>query len=131
MDLINQTRELRSHLNRKEETITHLSEDVKDLAVLCFDPLHEYSLKSVQPVHVCCLFLCRFAWNHFVFVCFFIFQAKYNVACHEKDEIRDENQKLESQISDIKETMNRCITSNKIEVKNTALLDCRQREHLH
>ncbi|XP_075874199.1 kinesin-like protein KIF15 [Nelusetta ayraudi] len=75
LDLINQTRDLRSDLNQKEETITHLSEDVKDLA------------------------------------------AKYNVACHEKDEIRDQNLKLESQISDFKETMNKCITSNKIEVE--------------
>lgn len=48
---------------------------------------------------------------------FLVFQAKYNVACHEKDEIRDQNRKLESQISDLKENMNRCVASNKIEVR--------------
>lgn len=44
------------------------------------------------------------------------FQAKYNASCQEKDEIREQNLKMKTEISDFKETMNRCIASNKIEV---------------
>lgn len=101
LDLINQTRDLRSDLNQKDETITHLSEDFKDLTVLSFFPILNFSTS------VLCL--------KYLFV--FVFQSKYSVACHEKDKIADQNQKLESQLSDIKEKMNRCITSNKIEVE--------------
>lgn len=34
LDLINQTRDLRSELNHKEQTIAHLSGDISDITVL-------------------------------------------------------------------------------------------------
>lgn len=35
LELINQTRDLRCELSQKDQTITHLSEDIKDITVLC------------------------------------------------------------------------------------------------
>ncbi|KAM9842620.1 kinesin-like protein KIF15 [Aulostomus maculatus] len=75
LDLINQTRDLRSELNQKEQTITHLSEDIKDIT------------------------------------------AKYNTACLERDDIKEQNSKMQTEICDLKECVERSIASNKIEVE--------------
>ncbi|XP_038142186.1 kinesin-like protein KIF15-B [Cyprinodon tularosa] len=75
LDLMNQTRDLRAELSHKEESIIHLSGDIKDIT------------------------------------------AKYNAACAERDNIRGQNQKLDAEIADIKETMQRKMLSNKIEVE--------------
>uniref|UniRef100_A0A672ZMQ7 Kinesin family member 15 n=1 Tax=Sphaeramia orbicularis TaxID=375764 RepID=A0A672ZMQ7_9TELE len=75
LDLINQTRDLRSELSQKGQTITHLTGDVKDVT------------------------------------------AKYNAACLEKEEIREQNSKMRAEIVDIKEAIDRRVASNKIEVE--------------
>uniref|UniRef100_A0A3Q2FLP7 Kinesin family member 15 n=1 Tax=Cyprinodon variegatus TaxID=28743 RepID=A0A3Q2FLP7_CYPVA len=43
--------------------------------------------------------------------------AKYNAACTDRDNIRGQNQKLDAEIADLKETMQRKMLSNKIEVE--------------
>uniref|UniRef100_A0A8P4FYN7 Kinesin motor domain-containing protein n=1 Tax=Dicentrarchus labrax TaxID=13489 RepID=A0A8P4FYN7_DICLA len=75
LDLINQTRDLRCELSQKDQTITHLSEDIKDIT------------------------------------------AKYNTACLEREDIREQYSKLQTEICDLKETLDRCLASNKIEVE--------------
>lgn len=75
LDLMNQTRDLRCEQSQKDQTITHLSDDFKDIT------------------------------------------AKYNAACHEKDDIREQNSKMQAEICDLKETIDRRIASNKIEVE--------------
>uniref|UniRef100_A0A7N6BNY1 Kinesin motor domain-containing protein n=1 Tax=Anabas testudineus TaxID=64144 RepID=A0A7N6BNY1_ANATE len=73
LDLINQTRDLRSELSQKEETISHMSGDIKDITVL-------YSFSS------CTLCL-------------------------------QQNSKMEIEICELKETLDRGVASNKIEVE--------------
>ncbi|XP_071353641.1 kinesin-like protein KIF15 [Trachinotus anak] len=75
LDLMNQTRDLRSKLSQKDQTITHLSGDVKDIT------------------------------------------AKYNSACLEREDIREQNSKMQTEICDLKETLERRVASNKIEVE--------------
>uniref|UniRef100_A0A4W6FKR3 Kinesin family member 15 n=1 Tax=Lates calcarifer TaxID=8187 RepID=A0A4W6FKR3_LATCA len=75
VDLINQTRDLRSELIQKDQTITHLSGDVKDLT------------------------------------------AKYNAACLEREDIREQNSKMQTEICDLKENLDKSVASNKIEVE--------------
>lgn len=61
-----------------------------------------------------------------------LFQAKYNAACQEKDEIREQNSKMKTEISDFKETIIRCIASNKIEVNcYTLAMDGRKMRHIN
>lgn len=43
-------------------------------------------------------------------------QAKYNAACLEREDIREQNSKMQTEICDLKETIDRCVASNKIEV---------------
>lgn len=45
-----------------------------------------------------------------------LFQAKYNAACLERDDIREQNSKMQAEICDLKETLDRRVASNKIEV---------------
>ncbi|XP_077411545.1 kinesin-like protein KIF15 [Vanacampus margaritifer] len=75
LDLINQTRDLRSELNHKEQTIAHLSGDSSDIT------------------------------------------AKYNAACLERNGIREQNTKMQTEITDLKETFERRDASSKIEVE--------------
>uniref|UniRef100_A0A7N6ABK4 Kinesin motor domain-containing protein n=1 Tax=Anabas testudineus TaxID=64144 RepID=A0A7N6ABK4_ANATE len=75
LDLINQTRDLRSELSQKEETISHMSGDIKDIT------------------------------------------AKYNVSSLERENIRQQNSKMEIEICELKETLDRGVASNKIEVR--------------
>ncbi|XP_026194642.1 kinesin-like protein KIF15-A [Anabas testudineus] len=75
LDLINQTRDLRSELSQKEETISHMSGDIKDIT------------------------------------------AKYNVSSLERENIRQQNSKMEIEICELKETLDRGVASNKIEVE--------------
>ncbi|XP_067470314.1 kinesin-like protein KIF15 [Thunnus thynnus] len=75
LDLINQTRDLRSELSQKDQTITHLSGDIKDIT------------------------------------------AKYNAACLEREDIREQNSKMQTEICDFKEKLDRNVASNKIEVE--------------
>ncbi|MED6257343.1 hypothetical protein ATANTOWER_019517 [Ataeniobius toweri] len=75
LDLMNQTRDLRAELSQKEETIIHLSGEIKDIS------------------------------------------AKFNAACCERDNIREQNQKMKAEICDLKETLERKMVSNKIEVE--------------
>lgn len=48
-----------------------------------------------------------------------LFQAKYNVASLERENIRQQNSKMEIEICDLKETLDRRVASNKIEVRLT------------
>ncbi|KAM7403058.1 hypothetical protein PAMA_003808 [Pampus argenteus] len=75
LDLINQTRDLRSELSQRDQTITHLSGDIKDIT------------------------------------------AKYHATCLEREEIREQNSKMQADICDLKETLDRSVASNKIEVE--------------
>ncbi|KAM9341282.1 kinesin-like protein KIF15 [Symphorus nematophorus] len=75
VDLINQTRDLRSEQTQKDETIGHLSGDIKDIT------------------------------------------GKYNAACLEKEGIWEQNSKMWTEICDLKETLDRRVVSNKIEVE--------------
>ncbi|MEQ2265460.1 hypothetical protein XENORESO_007467 [Xenotaenia resolanae] len=75
LDLMNQTRDLRAELSQKEETIIHLSGEIKDIS------------------------------------------AKFSAACCERDNIREQNQKMKAEICDLKETLERKMVSNKIEVE--------------
>ncbi|XP_054653545.1 kinesin-like protein KIF15-B isoform X2 [Dunckerocampus dactyliophorus] len=75
VDLINQTRDLRSELSQKDQTISHLSGDIRDLT------------------------------------------AKYNSACLERENISGQNSNMQAEITELKETLERCIASNKIEVE--------------
>uniref|UniRef100_A0A3Q1F8M0 Kinesin family member 15 n=1 Tax=Acanthochromis polyacanthus TaxID=80966 RepID=A0A3Q1F8M0_9TELE len=75
LDLINQTRDLRSELSQKDQTMNHLSGDIKDIT------------------------------------------AKYNAACLEREDIKEQNCKMQAEICDLKQTLDRRETSNKIEVE--------------
>uniref|UniRef100_A0A671WCY4 Kinesin family member 15 n=1 Tax=Sparus aurata TaxID=8175 RepID=A0A671WCY4_SPAAU len=75
LDLMNQTRVLRCEQSQKDETITHLSEDIKDIT------------------------------------------AKYNTASLEREDFREQNSKMQTEICELKETFDRCVASNKIEVE--------------
>ncbi|XP_030574853.1 kinesin-like protein KIF15 [Archocentrus centrarchus] len=43
--------------------------------------------------------------------------TKWNTACHERDDIREQNCRLQEEICDLKETIDRKVASNKIEVE--------------
>ncbi|KAK7904386.1 hypothetical protein WMY93_016993 [Mugilogobius chulae] len=75
VDLINQTRELRSNLNQKDIFIAHLTEDLKDIT------------------------------------------AKYNGACQEREDLREETYRLQKESLNLKESIDRSTASNKIEVE--------------
>ncbi|XP_037603237.1 kinesin-like protein KIF15-A [Sebastes umbrosus] len=75
LDLINQTRGLRSELSLTNQTITQLSGDINDIT------------------------------------------AKYNAACLEREDMREHNSKMEAEICDLKEALERRLASNTIEVE--------------
>ncbi|XP_070698199.1 kinesin-like protein KIF15 [Pempheris klunzingeri] len=75
LDLINQTRDLRCELSQKDQTITHLSGDIRDIT------------------------------------------AKCNAACLEREDISEQNSKMQIEICDLKETLDRRVASNRIEVE--------------
>lgn len=75
LDLMNQTRDLRCEQSQKDQCITQLSEDIKDIT------------------------------------------AKCSAACLERDDIKEQNSKMQTEISNLKETLERCEASNKIEVE--------------
>ncbi|XP_019725757.1 kinesin-like protein KIF15 isoform X1 [Hippocampus comes] len=75
LHLINQTRDLRSELNHKEQTIAHLSGDISDIT------------------------------------------AKYNAACLERKGVEEQNTKMQAEITDLKEALERSCASSKIEVE--------------
>lgn len=45
-----------------------------------------------------------------------LFQAKYNAACLEREDITEQNSKMQTEICDLKETLDRRVASNQIEV---------------
>lgn len=75
LDLINQTRDLRCELSQKDQNISHLSGDIKDIT------------------------------------------AKYSAACLEKEDITEQNSKMNTEICDLKEALDRRVASNNIEVE--------------
>ncbi|KAK9533672.1 hypothetical protein VZT92_008776 [Zoarces viviparus] len=75
LDLIKQTRDLRSELGQRDQTITHLSGDITDIT------------------------------------------AKFNAACLEREDIREQNSKMQAESCDLKEALDRRGASNKIEVE--------------
>ncbi|XP_033967309.1 kinesin-like protein KIF15 isoform X2 [Pseudochaenichthys georgianus] len=75
VDLINQTRDLRSELSQKDQTIVHLCEDINDIT------------------------------------------AKYNDACFEREDLQGQNSKIQAEICDLKENVERRVASSKIEVE--------------
>ncbi|XP_078133812.1 kinesin-like protein KIF15 isoform X2 [Sander vitreus] len=75
LELINQTRDLRNELNQKDQTITYLSWEIKDITV------------------------------------------KNNAACLEREDIREQNSKMQAEICDLKETLDRRLASDRIEVE--------------
>ncbi|XP_034015546.1 kinesin-like protein KIF15-A [Thalassophryne amazonica] len=75
LELINQTRDLRSDQIQKDQTITVLLEDIKDIT------------------------------------------AKYNAACFERDEVKEQNLNMQNELCDLKEALDRRVASNRIEVE--------------
>ncbi|XP_032356315.1 kinesin-like protein KIF15 isoform X2 [Etheostoma spectabile] len=75
LDLINQTRDLRNELSQKDQTITYLSGEIKDITV------------------------------------------KNNAACLEREDILEQNSKMQAEICDLKETLDRRLASDRIEVE--------------
>lgn len=45
-----------------------------------------------------------------------LFQAKYSAACLEREDMREQNCQMQTKICDLKETLDRSVASNKIEV---------------
>lgn len=48
---------------------------------------------------------------------FLLFQAKYNAACLEREDTREQNSKMQTEICDLKENLDSVVASNKIEVR--------------
>lgn len=46
-----------------------------------------------------------------------LFQAKYIAACLEREDIVEKNTKMQTEICDLKESLERSLASNKIEVR--------------
>ncbi|XP_068195591.1 kinesin-like protein KIF15 [Antennarius striatus] len=72
---INQIRDLRCELSQRDQTIAHLSADIKDIT------------------------------------------AKYNSTCLEKEDVSEQHTKMQTEVLELKETLDRCVASNKIEVE--------------
>lgn len=51
-----------------------------------------------------------------------LFQAKYNASCCERDEMREQNLKMQAEMCSLKETLDRSLVSNKIEVRLECLI---------
>lgn len=45
-----------------------------------------------------------------------MFKAKYNAACQERESIREQNHQMQAETCELKETLERNVASNKIEV---------------
>ncbi|XP_071767078.2 kinesin-like protein KIF15 [Centroberyx gerrardi] len=75
LDLINQTRDLRSELGQKDHNLALLSGDMKDIT------------------------------------------AKYNAACSEREDIREKDSRMQTELFDLKEAIERKVASNQIEVE--------------
>uniref|UniRef100_UPI0037E86546 kinesin-like protein KIF15 n=1 Tax=Semicossyphus pulcher TaxID=241346 RepID=UPI0037E86546 len=75
LDLMNQTRDLRCEQSQRDQCISQLTGDIKDIT------------------------------------------AKYNAACLERDDMSEHNSKMQTEICDLKETLERSVASNKIEVE--------------
>lgn len=52
----------------------------------------------------------------FLIIMSLLFQAKCNAACLEKEDFREQNSKMQTEICDLKETLERHVASNRIEV---------------
>lgn len=46
-----------------------------------------------------------------------LFQAKYNDACFEREDLQGQHSKIQAEICDLKENVERRVASNKIEVR--------------
>ncbi|XP_068615125.1 kinesin-like protein KIF15, partial [Brachionichthys hirsutus] len=75
LDLINQIRDLRCELSQRDQTVAHLSADMKDIT------------------------------------------AKYDSTCLEREDVRKQNSKMQTQVLELKETLDRCVASNATEVE--------------
>ncbi|XP_040055964.2 kinesin-like protein KIF15 [Gasterosteus aculeatus] len=75
VDLINQTRDLRSELSQRDQTMSNLSGDIRDMT------------------------------------------AKFNATCLEREDIREHNSKMQAEIYDLKESLDRRVASNQIELE--------------
>ncbi|XP_029900940.1 kinesin-like protein KIF15 [Myripristis murdjan] len=75
LDLINQTRDLRSELGQKDQNLALLSGDMKDITI------------------------------------------KYNAACLEREDIREQNSRMQTELCVLKEAIERKVASNRIEVE--------------
>lgn len=52
----------------------------------------------------------------------FLYQAKYNAACLQRDDFRQENAQIQAEICDLKEMLERSVASNKIEVRSVPFI---------
>uniref|UniRef100_G3P071 Kinesin motor domain-containing protein n=1 Tax=Gasterosteus aculeatus aculeatus TaxID=481459 RepID=G3P071_GASAC len=75
LNLINQTRDLRSELSQRDQTMSNLSGDIRDMT------------------------------------------AKFNATCLEREDIREHNSKMQAEIYDLKESLDRRVASNQIELE--------------
>lgn len=60
----------------------------------------------------------------FIIIMSLLFQAKYNATSLERDYIREQNSKMQAEICDLKEALDRGVASNKIEVSLIMLNIC-------
>lgn len=51
----------------------------------------------------------------------FFSQARYNAVCLEREEVREQNSQVQTEMCALKETVDRCVASNKIEVSFSKL----------
>lgn len=52
----------------------------------------------------------------FLIIMSLLFQAKYNTACLEREDTREQNCRMQAEICDLKERLDRKVASNAIEV---------------
>lgn len=120
LDLMSQTKELRAELSQKDESINYLDGDIKDITVLLF--LFFYSQSLIMLLLFCSVpFLSHYhsalcILLHVYNNIFNIFQARYNAACQERENISEQNLQMQAEICELKETLDRNVASSKIEV---------------
>uniref|UniRef100_A0A665WIJ7 Kinesin family member 15 n=1 Tax=Echeneis naucrates TaxID=173247 RepID=A0A665WIJ7_ECHNA len=112
------------------ETVEQNTQLTKQVSDLTAQNQQQVSLRN--SVKCRCILQCLILSNHTVHIhiMFFIsqsgcvcnikvfpFQAKYNATCLERDDIREQNFKMQTEICDLKEALERRVASNKIEVE--------------
>ncbi|KAM6969130.1 kinesin-like protein KIF15 [Tautogolabrus adspersus] len=101
---------LEQHLNSANETIKCLEQEIKQGKDVVLDLMNQTrELRCEQSQKDQCMAQLSEDVKDVT--------AKYNAACLERDDIREQNSKMQTEICDLKETLDRGVASNKIEVE--------------